>query len=101
MEAKKLTGVQLISIERQRQIEVEGFDATHDAAYSTSKHNSEKLAWAAYCYVDPENSRFVGAPTRWPFNLKWWKPSPDNRVNELIKAGALIAAEIDRIQASE
>lgn len=28
-----------------------------------------------------------------------WKPSPENRVKELVKAGALIAAEIDRINA--
>jgi hypothetical protein len=26
-----------------------------------------------------------------------WKPSPDDRFRELVKAGALIAAEIDRL----
>jgi len=26
-----------------------------------------------------------------------WKPTPDDRVRELVKAGALIAAEIDRL----
>ena len=31
----------------------------------------------------------------------WWKPTPDNRIKELIKAGALIAAEIDRLLAIE
>ena len=29
---------------------------------------------------------------------EWWKPTPKNRVRELVKAGALIAAEIDRLQ---
>lgn len=29
---------------------------------------------------------------------KWRKPTPDDRVHELVKAGALIAAEIDRLQ---
>jgi hypothetical protein len=27
----------------------------------------------------------------------WYKPSPENRIRELEKAGALIAAEIDRL----
>lgn len=33
-----------------------------------------------------------------PFSSVWWKPSPENRIKELAKAGALIAAEIDRLQ---
>lgn len=34
----------------------------------------------------------------WPFSQEWWKPTPDDRIRELAKAGALIAAEIDRLQ---
>lgn len=34
----------------------------------------------------------------WPWDKSWWKPTPDDRIRELIKAGALIAAEIDRLQ---
>lgn len=34
----------------------------------------------------------------WPFELKWLKRTPKNRIRELQKAGALIAAEIDRLQ---
>jgi hypothetical protein len=34
----------------------------------------------------------------WPFYCVQFKPSPDNRIRELEKAGALIAAEIDRLQ---
>ncbi len=33
---------------------------------------------------------------RWPWEEVWFKPSPD-QVRNLVKAGALIAAEIDRI----
>jgi hypothetical protein len=33
----------------------------------------------------------------WPFTEHWWKPTPNNRIRELEKAGALIAAEIDRL----
>jgi hypothetical protein len=36
-------------------------------------------------------------PLAWPWAEKWWKPSED-QVRNLVKAGALIAAEIDRIQ---
>ena len=34
-------------------------------------------------------------PKSWDWT--WWKPSPNDRIRELSKAGALIAAEIDRI----
>jgi hypothetical protein len=36
----------------------------------------------------------------WPWDAEWWKPSPDS-VRNLVKAGALIAAEIDRLQRKE
>jgi hypothetical protein len=35
--------------------------------------------------------------TKWPWHPDWWKPSRDP-VQNLVKAGALIAAEIDRLQ---
>jgi hypothetical protein len=31
----------------------------------------------------------------WPWDESWWKPG--DRIRELAKAGALIAAEIDRL----
>jgi len=36
-------------------------------------------------------------PPIWPWEKSWWKPTPNDRVKELVKAGALIAAEIDRL----
>jgi hypothetical protein len=38
--------------------------------------------------------------TDWPWNDDDWKPSPDP-IRNLVKAGALIAAEIDRLQGAE
>jgi hypothetical protein len=38
-------------------------------------------------------------PGWWPWAERFWKPTPDDRVRELVKAGALIAAEIDRLTA--
>jgi hypothetical protein len=37
----------------------------------------------------------------WPWDRAWWKPSPNNRIRDMEKAGALIAAEIDRLQRSQ
>lgn len=98
------TGIELIAEERQRQIEVEGWTLEHD-----TEHIDESIAYVAACYTIPPNGRNMYAgvnglsnmlrtlwPRSWDFN--WWKPSPENRVKELQKAGALIAAEIDRLQ---
>lgn len=94
-QGKKLDGVALIAAERKRQIEKEGWTQEHD-----DQHNNEALALAAVCYATPEWLRDYkrGIPVRWPWSSKWWKPRPDSRVRELVKAGALIAAEIDRLQ---
>lgn len=94
----KKTGIELIAEERQRQIEVEGWTAEHDAI----ANNDSQLSQAAWCYIveaDYRDSAGPGdAPSGWPWDAKWWKPTPDDRIRELQKAGALIAAEIDRLQ---
>lgn len=85
------TGVDLIFQERNRQISDEGYDSEHDKNYVNNE-----LADAAICYlVDPQHRDTQPFP--WPWNDEYWKPTPENRIRELEKAGALIAAEIDRI----
>lgn len=94
-------GVTAIAQERRRQIEGERFDPTADQQY----HQGE-LAQAAACYVRLEAMRSVAAtvpgtavddrvPPEWPWARCWWKPK-DRRSN-LVRAGALIAAELDRM----
>lgn len=100
------TGIELIAEERTRQIEKEGWTPDHD-----SEHRNGELALAAVGYALPDaddgegSTRYGsfsdGMPRFWPWNKQWWKPSPANRVRELVKAGALIAAEIDRLQATK
>lgn len=91
-------GIELIAEERQRQIKVEGWSAMHD-----SDHDYDQLATAGAVYALPDRLRHninrSGdlMPSLWPWERKWWKPVPDNRIRELVKAGALIAAEIDRL----
>lgn len=94
------TGIELIAEERQRQIEVEGWTAEHD-----DQHTNGELADAAAVYALNEDSKEYldehwgndNLLHFWPFDLDWLKLTPENRVRELQKAGALIAAEIDRI----
>ena len=82
-----MTGIERIAVERQRQIDAEGWTPEHDA-----NHDPGALSDAAACYA---LGRWM--PGFWPFDVEWWKPTPDNRIRELEKAGALIAAEIDRL----
>ncbi len=72
--------------ERQRQVDVEGWTPEHD-----DKHTDGALAKAATCYATVYG---LGA-SYWPWDIKWWKPK-DRRSN-LIRAAALIIAEIERI----
>lgn len=91
------TGVELIAEERHRQIEVEGWTPEHD-----NMHHNDQLALVACCYAIPERIRvYFNWVALWPleWSIKtWFKPSPSDRIRELQKAGALIAAEIDRLQ---
>ena len=95
-----MNGTDLIAIERHRQQTEEGYDAAHDAGHA------EELARAAACYaVRPEwdieakarRREPAGPPLGWPWDAEYWKPTPDNRIRELVKAGALIAAAIDSL----
>jgi len=100
------TGVELIARERARQEGVEGFDAIHD---SGSGHADGQLALAA-CYYAMPGSVYVPVlrrdiqpeylyPRDW--GDKWAKRGPKERLRQLVAAGALIAAEIDRLQRQE
>lgn len=82
-----MTGAEMIAAERKRQIEEEGFDADRDAAYTKGE-----LVSAALSYLQSDVVEAVDF--YWPWDASWWKPT--GGVEDLVKAGALIAAEIDR-----
>jgi hypothetical protein len=87
------SGIERIVAEQYRQRDVEGYTAEHDA-----KHHDDDLALAAACYAIPSYLRTLGPsrlPRAWPWGVSDWKPTPDDRVRELVKAGALIASAID------
>ena len=88
----KSVGVEMIFAERKRQVVNEGWVSKHD-----SEHASDELAKAAVCYAMPARHRSRWLLSFWPWAVRYWKPTPDDRIRELVKAGALIAAEIDRL----
>lgn len=73
------SGVALIALERWRQVQEEGYDTVHDLRVGTERLTDAAirtlLAW-------------------WPWGPEAWKPA-DDRLRNLVKAGALIAAAID------
>jgi hypothetical protein len=89
-----MTGIELIAKERERQISTEGWTAAHD-----DQHINGELRDAAICYAmvcDDRAGEGAVDLSPWPWDMDWWKPSDDQKRN-LVKAGALIAAELDRL----
>jgi len=91
------TGTMMIKAERERQRRIEGWSDEHDAT-----HTNAELSEAAASYLTTAICQVRGNPVatardaEWPFEPEAWNPSEDP-IRNLVKAGALIAAEIDRL----
>lgn len=114
MDKNKISGAELIALERQRQVSVEGWTPEHD-----DEHEDGDLAVAAACYATPvllyEKKEWANGTTfsdPWRWDDKWdgrkhsgnvvLESNPLNvniheRIRQLEKAGGLVAAEIDRL----
>lgn len=111
-----LSGVELITAERQRQISKENWTAEHD-----DTHGGAEMALMAAHYTllaaqeDCADQTMAGPEANDLTRLidlamprlipSGWRPSSkakirnlDGRIGNLVRAGALIAAEIDRLQ---
>lgn len=103
---EKLTGVELIAQERKEQVEKHGFSAEHDARQYNSKGELVQAACYLLCKdsllikAHPSNLRYALFPSSWNGEYKI-KFDQKEDLQSLIIAGALIAAEIDRIQAAK
>lgn len=102
------TGIELIAMERLRQFTEEGITPSHD-----DKHIHGELAIAAACYAvhdhgakpevayidyqEEEIGLRVIITKAWPWEKRWDKRDKHDRTRKLVIAGALIAAELDRI----
>jgi hypothetical protein len=104
--------------ERERQKAAEGWTPEHN-----DKHGRGELAKAAACYAyfgalpepvrecdrfpfpsmppQPRRSDVVVVQRAWPteWGWSWWKPK--DRRRDLVRAGALIIAEIERLDRAE
>jgi hypothetical protein len=95
--------------ERLRQIAEEGWTAEHDDVHVRGELASAGALYALSAAVCED---FIGrgaiseeeaddvlrrcpAPPDWPWPTCWWKPK--NRRRDLVRAAALIVAEIDRL----
>jgi hypothetical protein len=87
--------LQEIAAERMRQIDEESWTPEHD-----DEHDDEALSKAAACYAlgvtRVYNHRGGRASASlWPWDMRWWKPG--DRRRDLVKAAALLVAEIERL----
>lgn len=80
--------------ERRRQIEVEGWIPEHDDRWVNGELADAAAGYAHHAALT-DSLRRICIPMTWPWGRDWWKPA-DRRRN-LVKAGALILAEIDRL----
>lgn len=106
------SGLALIGAERARQINEEGWTDRHDDEYGGGP-----LVRAALCYETPAAHRRLipmrqvrdgqwmacsrgeeqtRVPDGWPWEPEWWKPK--SRLRDLVRAGALYQAEVDRLE---
>lgn len=114
--ADRQTGAALIAAERERQVTAEGYTAEID-----DHRNMGSLALVAALYATPRKlyemrvyAASVSFHDPWPWDLDHDQRPDDgdvvldndtlprgDRIRQLVKAGALIAAEIDRLQRLE
>ncbi len=106
MPKEKLSGAELIANERQRQVDIEGYDGGHD-----KEHSFKELAQAAITYLrlaiiardeDMQNDRMAVEKLKqegakdWPWDCDTLKLSLDVK-RMIVKGCALGAASIDRL----
>ena len=85
------TGTELINQEREKQITKYGYTPGHDIGYV-----NKELLFGALTYINTVlYGKNVGTED-WPFEIKYF--NDEGYVENLKKAGAFIAAELDRIQ---
>ena len=96
----------LIIAERKRQISAEGISSYEDDMYESGELIDAALSYlkAAALQARGEDQKCLdtladAGIVPWPWENKWWKPSDQKR--NLVKTGALILAELDRLERLE
>lgn len=107
---RRESGAELIAAERRRQIEVEGYTAEHDAQHRPGEftHAAGAYLYSALQQIDPlcgwtremvEEIALDRGLLQWPWDAPGYRPK--GPLSDLVRAGALIAAEIDRRKADD
>lgn len=94
-----------IAAERRRQVSAEGWTPEHDDAHGNGEMAQAAAVYALGSAVDQAERAVMdefgsdGTPHRihsqWPWGREWHKPK--DRRRDLIRAAALIVAEIERL----
>ncbi|WP_329767347.1 hypothetical protein [Stenotrophomonas maltophilia] len=94
------TGIKAIASERERQLCIEGFSRDSDEQYREGELARAATAYVQLAAMDLQvgSRKHIASqepPFFWPWAQEWWKPVDARR--DLVRAGALIAAQIDLI----
>ena len=95
------TGIEQIKEERERQLNELGYTLEHDQMYDSP----QDMIVAACIYANlgieehPDHEFLHQMADAWPWDLKYFKPKDQRR--NLVRAGALIAAALDRLGPEE
>ncbi len=87
-----MTGVTYIQLERKKQLEDKGFDHSRDQNYRKDELIDAAIAYLLDCTPNCKTNQVCKAADVYP----WQDNRTGNDIARLAKAGALIAAEIDR-----
>lgn len=96
----KLSGVEKIAAERARQVSFHGYTPDHDDTHANGELSSAAIAYLEeafqmiYAGDDVPDS---DPPFSWPFEDSSWNPSV-GPIRNLVKAGALIVAQIEMLE---
>lgn len=105
-----------IARERERQMAVEGWTREHDDTHSRGEMAAAAASYAInhHAHLLPEfanpnhinacegptlHTTMVHANAVWPWSNKWWKPKNSRR--DLIRAAALLVAELERLDRAQ
>ncbi len=92
-----LSGVERIAAERARHKSPlgENYSDEHDDELTNSELIQAAVSYAINADVEAGEGLSDSPPAIWPWDAEAWKPK--SRIRDLDRAGALIAAEIDRL----
>lgn len=88
-----------VKAERIRQIEGEGFTTAHDDEHAHGELARAAASYAISASYYPSNQGRFTISELWPWDWEWFKPKESR--GDLIRAAALLVAEIERLDRNE